>query len=241
MLRSIIPFVLVCLGFTIVGLARDMPRFEWEISDINADIPPDFHVQPSPWTTRLGESVLGDSSDDNSYFLWQVYTPSGNGEDSCSPVGSKPVVKRSQNDETLERVSIGFYQKVYPWLWGISWLLLFLSGNYVWWFAIWDKRPISEAVIFTVIILVMSCFLFDNVWRPLAGRVMPALSCIPLAESQPYSGTITFNANLSKIHYEMLLVLFTGVCLELGAVGVILRQTMRAIMRRKESAQPVVG
>ena len=239
--RSIIPFVLVCLGFTLVGLARDMPLFEWEIKEIVADLPPDFHVKPSPWITRLGESVLGDSSDDSSYFLWQVYTPMGNGKDVCSPVGPKPVAKRSHNDEVLERVSIGFYQKVYPWLWSLSWLFLFLSGFYVWWFAILYKRPISEAVIFTVLITIMSCFLFDNVWRPLTGRVMPALPCALFLPSHPYSGTITFNANLSKIHYEMLIILFIGVSLELGAVGVMFRQTMKAIMQRKESAQSDVG
>jgi hypothetical protein len=108
-----------------------MPLYEWEISEMVADLPPNFHVKPSPWTTRLGESVLGDSSDDSSYFPWQVYTPMGNSTNICSPVGSRPVVKRSKKDETLERISLGFYQKVYPWLWGISWLVLFLSGFYV--------------------------------------------------------------------------------------------------------------
>ncbi len=241
MLRSFIPYVLVCLGFTIVGLARDMPLFEWEVSEIIADIPPHYHVKPSPWTTRLGESVLGDPTDDNAYFLWQVYTPSGDGEYSCSPVGSKPLVQRLQNDEALERISIGFYQRVYPWLWGTSWLLLFLSGIYVWWFAFWHKRPIAEPILFTVIIVVMSCFLFDNVWRVLASRVMPALSCIPIPEPQPYSGAITFNVNLSKIRYEMLGVLLTGIGLELGAIGVMVRQTKRVIMQSKESSQPAVG
>jgi hypothetical protein len=239
MLRSIIPFVLICLGFTVVGLARDMPLFEWKISEIVADLPPNYYIKLSPWTTRLGESVLGDASDDNSYFLWQVYTPIGN--NLCSPVGRKPVVKRPHTDEVLERVSIGFYQKIYPWLWGMSWLILFLSGLYVWWFAILYKRPISEPVIFTVLIVIMSCWLFDNVWRALAARVMPALSCVPFAEPHPYFGTITFSANLSKIHYEMLAALLIGVSLELGAVVVMLRQTMKAIMRRNESAQSAAG
>src|SRR6266498_51978 len=107
MFRSIIPFVLVCLGITIVGLARDMPLFDWKISEIVADLPPNFHVKPSPWTTRLGESVLGDFSKNGSYFLWQIYAPMGNGTNVCSPVGSKPIVKRSMIDETLERISLG--------------------------------------------------------------------------------------------------------------------------------------
>ena len=78
MLRSIIPFVLVCLGFAVVGLARDMPLFEWEISKMTADLPPDFHVKPSPWTTRLGDFTTwyGKPLDHSTSFLWQVYTPS---------------------------------------------------------------------------------------------------------------------------------------------------------------------
>jgi hypothetical protein len=87
----------------------------------------------------------------------------------------------------------------------------------------------------------MSCFLFDNVWRSLAARVMPALPCALFLPSHPYSGTITFNVHLSKIHYEMLITLFIGISLELGAVGVMLRQTMKARMHGKESAQSVVG
>ncbi len=248
MLRSIIPFVLVCLGFAAVGLAQDMPLFEWEVSKITADLPPNFHVKPSPWTTRVGESILGDFTtwygkplDHSTSFLWQVYTPMENGKDICSPVGSTPVAKRSRNDETIEQVSMGFYQNVYPWLRSISWLLLFLSGIYVWWFAIWYKRPIFEAIVFTALIVVIFCFYFDNVLRPLAMRVMPALPCALFLPSHPYAGALTFNASLSKVHYEMLVVLLAGVCLELGAVGLMIRQTMKAIMHRKESAQVAAG
>jgi hypothetical protein len=242
MFRSLIPFVLVCLGFTLVGLARDMPLFEWETSEIIADLPPDFQVKPSPWTTRLGESVLGDSSDDSSYFLWQIYTPMGNSTDVCSPVGSKPTVKRSRIDEAFERISLGVYQEVYPLLWGISWLLLLVSGLYVWGFATSYKRPIYEPIIFTTIIIIFFCFFFfDNVLRPLTGRVMPALPCGFFLPSHPYSGTITFTAKLSKIHYEMLMVLITGICFELGAIGVMVRQIRMAPMTEKESAQSVVG
>ncbi len=70
---------------------------------------------------------------------------------------------------------------------------------------------------------------------------MPALPCALFLPSHPYYGTITFTARLLKVHYEMLAVLFTGVCLELGAVAVILRQIIKAIMQRKESVQSVVG
>jgi hypothetical protein len=200
--RSIIPFILICLGFTVVGLARDLPLFDWE----TVDIPPNLPV--NPLTTRLGESV----------------------SKVCNPVDLNSVAGLSQHDESLEWLSFNVYQKVFPWLWSLSWLLLFLSGIYIWWFAIWYKHPISEAIIFTVLIIVMFCWLLINVWHPLSARVAVSFSC-----------PSTFNARLLRVHYEMLVVLFTGIGLELGAVVMILRQIMRAIMQRKESAQSAVG
>ncbi|MFN8403587.1 MAG: hypothetical protein U0V48_08515 [Anaerolineales bacterium] len=241
MFRSFIPFFLACLGFAIIGLARDMPLFEWQISQIVADIPPDFHFKPSPWKTRLGESVLGDSSDKGSYFLWQIYTPMGDSSDVCSPVGSKPIAKRSRIAETLEHISLGFYQKVYPWLWGTSWLILFLSGLYVWGFANVYKRPFYEPVIFSALLTIIFCFFFDNVLRPLSGRVMPALPCEMFLPSHPYSGTIAFTAHLSKIHFEMPIAMFIGIGLQLGAIGVMVRQIREAPIPEKESAQSVMS
>jgi len=241
MLRSIIPFCLACLGFAIIGFGRDMPLFEWQISQIVADIPQDFHFKPSPWTTRLGESVLGNSSNDGSYFLWQIYTPMGDSSDVCSPSGSKLIAQRSRIAETLEHISLGFYQKVYPWLWGTSWLILFLSSLYVWGFANVYKRPFYEPVIFSVLLSIIFCFFFDNVLRPLSGRVMPALPCEMFLPPHPYSGTIIFNANLAKIHVEMLIALFIGISLELAALGVMVYQTKTVPMPEKESAQLVVG
>ena len=241
MLRSIIPFFLACLGFAIIGFARDLPLFEWQISQIVADIPPDFYVKPSPWKTRLGESVLGDSYEDGSYFLWQIYTPMGDSSDVCSPVGSKPIVKRSRIAATLEHISLGFFQNVYPWLWGTSWLILFLSGSYVWGFAKLYKRPFYEPVRFSALLTIIFCFFFDNVLRPLSGRVMSALPCGMFLPSHPYSGTIAFTAQLSKIHIEMLIAMLIGIGLELGAIGVMVRQTREAPAPEKASAQSVVG
>lgn len=202
MCRSIIPFILVCLGFTLFMFARDMLLFDWEISDAEGSFP-NLQIKPSLLTTRLGESV--------SYV--------------CSPGDGESVVRLSQSDELLERISIYSHQKIFPWLWGLSLLLLFLSAIYIWWFAIWYKHPTSEAIIFTVLILVMFCWLQIDVWHPLSARVALSFLCPSV-----------FNAKLSKIHYEMPVVLFTGIGLELGAVALVLRQIMRAKMQRKEPA-----
>src|SRR5215208_6228737 len=109
--RSMIPFLLVCFGFTVIMLARDMPLFDWGIGDVEDSIP-NSHVNPSVLTTRLGESV----------------------SEVCNPVDTESIPRLSQNGELLERISANFSQKVFPWLWSVSWLLLFLSGMYTWWF-----------------------------------------------------------------------------------------------------------
>src|SRR5574339_1081821 len=131
MYRSIIPFILVCLGFTLFMFAQDMLLFDWEISDAESSFP-NLQIKPSLLTTRLGESVL--------------YV--------CSPGDGESVVRLSQSDELLERISIYSHQKIFPWLWGLALLLLFLSAIYIWWFAIWYKHLTTEAIIFTVLILV---------------------------------------------------------------------------------------
>ncbi len=47
-----------------------------------------------------------------------------------------------------------------------------------------------------------------------------------------YSGTVTFNVALSKVHYEMPILLFAGILLELGALGIMVRQIIKAIIER---------
>ena len=240
--RSIIPFIMACLGITLVALARDMPLFDWEISKVVADFPPNFYVKQSPWTTRLGESVLDDSLDNGAYFLWQVYTPMGD-KDVCSPIGLKPDAKFSKSGEFLERISANLYHNVFSWssqeiIFGP---MLLFCGIYIWWFTIWYKRPISEATIFTVLIVIVFCFLQASIWRVLRWRVMPALACAIFTPPHPYSGTFSFSARLLGVHFEMLAVLLIGVCLEVGAVVVILSQIRKAIIQRKESAKSAVG
>jgi hypothetical protein len=50
-----------------------------------------------------------------------------------------------------------------------------------------------------------------------------------------------FNVGLSKVHYEMTIVLFLGICLGLAALVVILRQIIKAIIERKESSNLAMG
>ena len=227
-----LPFILASLGFSMILLAIKMPLFEWQISEIVTDLPPEVHINPSPWVTRLGQSL-----DDDSYIFYQVYV-SKDGL-SCRLKGVNSVTNRSQNDEQLERVSLSISQKITLLKsgWNLVGLILFLCGGiYIWWFALWSGRPISEAIIFTVIVIVIFVFLAVGIWRPfLLYTVGPHLDC--LGVSDRYHGTFAFTAILSKVHYETPVVLLTGILLELGALGVMVRQIMKVIFERRSGSK----
>jgi len=234
MQRALLPSSLASLGFIIILLALKMPLFEWQISEIVTDFPSayEIHIQPSPWSARLGDSL-----NDSLYIsLGNVYvTKDGI---SCSHENLNFLVRRSQSDETLERISLNLTEKNGRWLyvWGAR--IIILSGIYIWWFTIfYQRRSIFLAFLFTIIAGVFYVWLTQIV-RPLLPRVVPleylgGLDC--------YHGTVTFNARLLKIHYETLIVFVSGILLELGALGIILRQIMKAIIERKDSSKSAVG
>ncbi len=212
MFRSFIPLLLASLGFILFGLVIDMPLFEWQISEITTQPPYEIRFNPSPWTAKLGDSLEDDS------VIFYQFDISHCG-DSFIPEKLKSVVRRSWSEEVIERITRNINRDIFPWLW----LLLFLCGSYVWWYAIRYKRPIAKTFISSVIALIFICILI-NLGRPFYASV-GSLGCL--------EGTITFNAKLSKTHYETLLVLFAVILAEVGAIGIMLRQIIRAVPEGK--------
>lgn len=228
MLRSLQPFLLAILGFVMVLWATSLPLFEWQISEPSTDFPSTYevHILPSPWVAKLGNSL-----DDSSYIsLGKVYV-SKDGR-SCNHKNLDFIVRRLHNEETLERILLNFTRENSSWLYVWSLRLIILSVIYIWWFTIYyERRPIFLALMFTVIAGVFYIGLTQIV-RPLLPDVVPieylgGLDC--------YNGTVTFNAMLSKVHYETLIVFLAGILLELGALGIMLRQIIRAVKERRSS------
>lgn len=224
MLRSLLPSLLASLGFTLIALTIKMPLFEWQVSEITTDLPPEFHINPF-WTTKPGESLESDS-----YVLNQVVMILKNGN-SCSPEQLTYAIRRSRSDERLEQIALNINQRITRWLTGLTFtgqitmaVILLLCGIHIWWFTIWYNRPITEAFIITVVAVILLGFLI-NVWRILVPEI-GVFVCHP----GPH-GTVAFNARLSKVHYETLIVFFSGILLELGALGIILRQIIGTIIR----------
>lgn len=227
-LRSILPFILASLGFTLIALAINMPLFEWQISEFVTDLPPEVHISPS-WTTRSGESFESDS-----YVLNQVVMILKNGN-SCSPKQLTHVVRRSRNDERLEQIALDVNQRITRWLTGQSFtgqitmaVILLLCVLYIWWFTTWHNHPFSEAIVSTVVAVIMLAILI-NVWRILVPEI-GVFVCRP-----ELRGTVSLAARLSKIYYETPIIMLTGILLECGAIIIMVYQIRQAIIDRKRS------
>jgi len=195
-----------------------MPLFEWQTSEIVTDFPSTYKdpILPSLWKAKFGQSL-----DDI-----RELPISKDGKSSCLSEGLKFVVRRSRNDETVDRVLLNVYKNI-SWLFEWSWIVVVLSIIYMWWSIFWYKHGTAfHALLFTGIALFI-CLLLSQIVR-LVGPVIP-----PYFRIVECHGTVTFNAVLSKVHYETLIVLFVGILLELGALGVMLRQIIKAVIERK--------
>jgi len=189
-----------------------MPLFEWQFSEIATDFSSACNGNlPSHWTTRFGESL--DVSDKSSLLR-----------------NLNIVLIRLQNDETLDRISLGLYNNG-------SWLFIgvILSIVYMWWFLLWNKQNrfshAAMAVFLTVIAVGIWIFLSQVV--RLAG---PVIDGFPYYEIWDCHGTITFSARLSKIRYETLIVLFVSIVAGLGSLGAMLYQIRKTAMKGNEAS-----
>lgn len=225
MYRSLTPFILAVFGFAAILSVINMPLFKWQISEIVTDFPStyDVSITPSPWT-----AYLGDSLDDSSYILSRVFVKRE--KNGCREENLNLIVRYSQKDKMLER-ALNFNQENVLWPIALSVVNIILSVVYIWWFTIWhEHRSVFLAVIFTM----ASGCIFVSLTQIMRGFAGP-LNHVSYFGTTDCYGAITFNAALSDIYYGTLLVLFTGILLELGALGVMVRQIVRAVRERKKS------
>ena len=221
-LQSLLPLILSSLGFIMIRFVINMPLLDWQVSEIATDFPPAYEVDvaSSPWIASLGDAL-----DDGSYILQEIRVI-GDGS-FCRKENLKFIVKRSQNDETVERV-LNAGQKNTSWLFAWGTIGLTLSGVYIWWFITGYKQGSASQAF---ILIGIAGFIY--VFLLLISRVLgPQPGYIGIADCY---GAITFSAKLSQIHYETLIVLFASILAELGALGMILRQIRSATLERKGS------
>jgi hypothetical protein len=233
--RSLLPFLLASLAFTLVALAVTMPLFEWEISDVVTDFPPnyDVHVYPSPW-----RAYLGDSLDASLHSFPGGFRIRRDGE-FCRTGDLNIAVVRSQNDETLERM-LNFKPQTKLWLFAWISIEVVLSVVYIVLYILEYQHGSNMQAIFLMGIAGFICVFLILIMR-LFGSLPYYFFPDDFDSGVACYGTITFHAVLSKVHYETLLVLGAGILAEVGALGIVLRQIRRAISEGKESVKGAVG
>jgi hypothetical protein len=231
MFRSFIPFLLAGLGFTLIAFAINTPLFEWQISEVVTDFPPTYNVDisPSPWRAHLGDTI------DDGIFNYFGGVWIRRDEGFCSRKDLNFVVTRSQNDKTLEHV-LNINPKIKPWLFAWVSTEVLLSITYIILFVLEYKHGSNIQAIAFMGFAGFICVFLIQVMR-LFGTSFPYYFFRTGFDSGiECHGTIAFNAVLSKVHYETLLVFWTGILAELGAIGVVVRQIRRAISEGKETS-----
>jgi hypothetical protein len=89
-----------------------------------------------------------------------------------------------------------------------------------------DRKPISEAVIRTIISVIFLVVLIATLM--IAG---PLLSMDFFMTSDNCIGTLKLSASLLRIHYETPVAFIVGIFAELGAVIIMLRQIVNYIIQ----------
>jgi len=141
------------------------------------------------------------------------------------------IVRRSAQDNSWDQTWLNIYKNT-SWLSGWSWIEVILSSIYILWFVLWSKQGrVLQAIILTGIAVILFLNL-TQILRLVAPFPYPhyfgTVNC--------YHGTITFNAILSKIHYETLSILLVGILSEFGVLFLMLRQITKAIIERKKTS-----
>jgi|SRR5215208_1636 len=232
MYRSLLPLILASLGFLMIPFGIAMPLFEWQVNQIVTDFPStyDVKISPSPWKASIGEAL-----DDGSYILQEVRVVGGEGI--CLKDNLKFVVRRSKYDEIIERVLNANLESIslHSWSFAVGFWELILCGWYIWWFIIVYKYGSAlQAVICVGIGGLIYVFLI-SAWRLIGPHLFG------YGGMADCSGAVTFNAKLSKVHFETLLVFGAAVLLELGAFVEMVRHMIKAVTQGKESSKLAAG
>ena len=155
----------------------------------------------------------------------------------CSSRDLQVVVKRTSNEELLERLSLALLindHTIYPITW---WILIevLLAVAYIIWFTIGhEHRPVPHAIASAVFAALFFCFIMI----PVIKLMGPRLTYGGMAACH---GEIMFRAKLLWVDYSVIILLLAGFFAELAALAIMARQIVKAIMQRKESAQSAVG
>ena len=223
MRQSVIPSILASLGYVIVLFAMSLPLLEWHITEILTDYPTSYEVHfPSRFvSTKLGESLDVGSVRTEMYISMDV--------NFCRYGDTNIIIRRSNDDKATEEKLLKFKEIVMRLE---EWMLIgiVLSTIYIWWFKIWYKQLVWDAVGLTGVTVFIFLFL-TQVIRPFLWGV--GVSPVYFGELDCTQGTVTLNVGLFGLHYETLAALFVGIVFGITSLGVIVRSVINALIEKK--------
>jgi hypothetical protein len=226
MFRNFIPFILAAIGLPIIFFNFIDPLFEWQISKVVMDFPSVYiaDVSPSPWKARFGDSLNDKSFVSQKIWIWE------NGK-TCSTRDLNFVVKRSQSDELLERLSLlpHLNDDTIDW---VLWCVL-IEIALSWLFAIgYTPRSVFPFKVLTTLCFCIITALTIRVIGPRIGSFDGPSAC---------HGTIIFSAKLLKVYYSVPVLLLTGILAELAALTMMAFQVIMTVSKRRESSRSAAG
>ena len=212
-------------------LVEGMPLFEWQVSGTVTDSQSNYmgHFSNPNWKVPFGRALDHSST----YFV-----TTSDGYCFSDKENLKFVVRRSQIDETLDRISLSI-SNIIPWLTIGSWLEIILSIIYIWGFLIWHKQNTTLNIVLSMGFVVLVCNLLGLTMRLVGGPHFGYY--FDLSAPPDCHGLVTLDAILLKVHYEAPIILLAGICLELWSFSMIFRQTKRVLAEREESLKSHAG
>ena len=225
-IQSLLPFLLATLGWFMSLVAGNLPLFEWRISKVVTDFPTGYEVDisESPWIADFKDSL-----DDGIYGFQSIWVQS----DGMLCLQAT----QSRTDEMIERV-LNIDANHLVLLYSLGQVEVGLLFIYIWLFTIWHESYLGclYSIISTFVAGVIFILIFEAT-RPLNT---PHLYMPEFGKANCY-GTLSFHAELLKVHYETPFVLFLAIGLQLGALVVVFYQIRKSINGRKESPKSEVG
>jgi hypothetical protein len=147
----------------------------------------------------------------------------------CRKENLNYVASLSERDKYLDHMLLRLWKIItLPFMWG--WTGVILSIIYIVWYAISSKQGV---IFYSIIFAGFAVILFLNltqILRPVAGFPFPSPYSFGTVDCNP--GTITFNAILSKVHYETLVIFLIGILMEFAVLVIMFRQTRQAVERK---------
>ncbi len=218
MCRSLLPLILVSIGIHIFVLAISTPLLEWQIKEVDSDFPPAYEVHTSTFGT-----LLGNFPRDSSYY-GQIYVTKGG---TICPYESMILIERQPHENgAIEQVMRRIKGTYVPWLENLGAIAICIAVIYMWWFAVWYRRPVLETLFLTGTGMFIF-LLLSQIVRPFLWRVGPTFGFYGIVDC--YHGTILFAVSLIKIHYEMPIVLLVSILPIWKAFSMMIRQIIKTV------------